>query len=268
MTLESYEGDSLGKDKTKETNQPMLSSNNPRSQKRIRTASTVDEVLCGIGFCRFNWCRVCEKLSIFTCICSISAVFSHAITMYISSQIPVLEKQFHLRSSQSGFIISCNEIGFLLTVLLASHFGKNWHIPRFISLCTLLFGLATLCMSAAYFIRPETPWDSVREFLNTHNTSIARETLPHAELDLLCTPDSIKKHHHHPDEEDCHFKSIGNISKSHAAYAIFIVFMILQGMAKAPRSSLVPLYVDNNVSDQSRTGFLMGKLANFLYLMS
>lgn len=259
MSLKSYEGGSLGKDKLKENKEPMLSSHNANSSKRIRTASTMDDVRCGIGGCYLQCCRICAKLSVFTAICSLSSLFSHAITMYISSQIPVLEKQFHLRSSKSGFIISCNEIGFLLTILLASHFGKNWHIPRFMACCTFAFGLATFCMAAAYFVRPETAWDSIGQFVNTHNTSISRESLPHAELDLLCTPHDVQKHHHHDhEEEDCHFKSHENISKGSAAYAIFIVFMILQGMAKAPRSSLVPLYVDNNVSDQTRTGFLMG----------
>lgn len=257
MSLKSYEGGSLGKDR-KETREPMLSTSTTNSQKRIRTASTRDEVQCGIGACKSDCCRQCGTLAVFAAICSMSSLFSHAITMYISSQIPVLEKQFHLRSSQSGFIISSNEIGFLLTVLLASHFGKNWHIPRFMAGCTLAFGLATLCMGSTFFVRPETGWDSVDAFVNTHNSS--RQSVPHAELDLLCTPNKDDKHHHHHhhEEDDCHFKSHDNITKTHAAYAIFIIFMIMQGMFKAPRSSLVPLYVDNNVSDQSRTGFLMG----------
>ncbi|CAE1273239.1 unnamed protein product [Acanthosepion pharaonis] len=137
MSLKSYEGDSLGKDKLKETKEPMLSSHNANSSKRIRTASTLDEVRCGIGGCYLQCCRICAKLSVFTAICSLSSLFSHAITMYISSQIPVLEKQFHLRSSKSGFIISCNEIGFLLMFLKV--ISLNWHIRCFMACCFFVF---------------------------------------------------------------------------------------------------------------------------------
>ena len=43
-----------------------------------------------------------------------------------------------------------------------------------------------------------------------------------------------------------------------AALVIIVVGMVLQGIAKAPRSSFVTTYIDANV-DKVKTGFYMGQ---------
>ena len=49
-------------------------------------------------------------------------MFSMGVQMYMSSQITVIERAFGLSSSKSGILLSAGDIGFIVTVLFASHF--------------------------------------------------------------------------------------------------------------------------------------------------
>ncbi|GAB1609120.1 solute carrier organic anion transporter family member 2A1-like [Argonauta hians] len=247
LSSKHYEGNSLVTREDNGATQPMIGHNDKKQNKNIKNNEQNDE--CGFAFFRPHCLQRHRNLTSFTFFCSLSALFSHALTAYISSQIPELEKQFHLRSSQSGFVISSNEIGFLFTILLASHFAQKSHIPRFLTLSSIMFGLATIGMFSTYFFRPETLWDSIDASPDSKNS------LPSEELDFLCTDIKVNKT---AEATRCMQTENINYAKSHLSYAIFIVLMIVQGMARAPWSSLVPLYIDNNVSDQSKTGFYMG----------
>ncbi|XP_014783104.1 solute carrier organic anion transporter family member 2A1 isoform X2 [Octopus bimaculoides] len=241
----NYEGNSLAmhEEGYGKVTQPML------RDKSKEDRNDREKVECGFASFRPHFLQRFNNLASFTFFCSLASLFSHALTAYISSQIPNLEKQFHLSSFQSGFIISCNEIGFLLTILIASHFAQKTHIPRFLTLCSIIFGLTTIGMFSTFVVRPETSWDSIDSSSNSENHFL------YEELDFLCTDVKLNKS---AELGRCIQKEKINYDKTHLAYAIFIILMIIQGMAKAPWSSLVPLYIDNNVSDQSKTGFYMG----------
>lgn len=246
LTSENYEGNSVAmhEEGYAKVTQPMLHDKNKKDN------DDREKVECGFASFRPQFLQRFNNLASFTLFCSLSSLFSHALTAYISSQIPDLEKQFHLSSFQSGFIISCNEIGFLLTILLASHFAQRTHIPRFLTLCSIMFGLATIGMFSTFVVRPETLWDSIDSSSNSEYPFL------YEELDFLCTDIKLNKS---AELWRCTQKEKINYGKTHLAYTIFIILMIVQGMAKAPWSSLVPLYIDNNVSDQSKTGFYMGE---------
>lgn len=53
-----------------------------------------------------------------------------------------------------GALISANDIGFLVTVLAVSHFGKHAHIPRLLCAAYIIFGLSSALIAATYFISP------------------------------------------------------------------------------------------------------------------
>ena len=61
----------------------------------------------------------------FCIIFGVGSLLSQSVTVYLSSQITVLERAFGLSSLQSGVLLSANDLGFVLTVLLASHFLKQ-----------------------------------------------------------------------------------------------------------------------------------------------
>jgi hypothetical protein len=66
-----------------------------------------------------------KSLVPFCLVLGMGALFSQSISVYLSSQITVLERAFGLSSAKSGLLLSANDIGFVVTVLLASHFLKQ-----------------------------------------------------------------------------------------------------------------------------------------------
>ncbi|KAK3611255.1 hypothetical protein CHS0354_004898, partial [Potamilus streckersoni] len=58
----------------------------------------------------------------FSIVFGIGSMFTYTVNSYLSSQITTIEKVFGLSSSKSGMLLSANDVGFLTTVLFASHF--------------------------------------------------------------------------------------------------------------------------------------------------
>ena len=66
--------------------------------------------------------RESRALLPFCIVFGFGSLFSSSVQTYMTSQITVLEKTLGLTSSQSGILLSANDIGFVATVLIASHF--------------------------------------------------------------------------------------------------------------------------------------------------
>ena len=109
------------------------------------------DTTCGIGPLRPSFCRGFARIETFVGVFSACAMVTQFLTNYLSSQITTIEKQFGLNSAQSGFLLSCNDIGFLLTSLLASYAAHRVHIPRSLAIMVVVYGLAALVCSASYF---------------------------------------------------------------------------------------------------------------------
>ena len=73
------------------------------------------------------------------------------LSIYITSQITTLERQFGFSSSVSGILLSCNDFGYLLTTLPMAFVTRRVHIPRALSVSTLLFGLSGLLCTVPFF---------------------------------------------------------------------------------------------------------------------
>ena len=93
------------------------------NKKMTRATEYDDEMLCGAVFCHPLWLQRCGNITTYSAFYGLTVLVTNALNVYVSSQITTLEKQFDFSSSQSGFILSCNDIGFILTVLFVSHFG-------------------------------------------------------------------------------------------------------------------------------------------------
>ena len=61
-----------------------------------------------------------------------------------------------MNSTQVGTLMSANDIGFALTVLVISHFAKDAHIPRILSVAALVFGITSILIGAMNFVRPHS----------------------------------------------------------------------------------------------------------------
>ena len=62
----------------------------------------------------------------FCIVSGLGSLFSLSFQTYISSQITVMERAFGLSSYKSGILLSANDIGFVVTVLFASHFLSRY----------------------------------------------------------------------------------------------------------------------------------------------
>ena len=114
---------------------------------------------CGIGSFRPACLQPCTNMYCFVFFYSLAGLSTSTLSSYITSQITALERQFGFSSTESGFLLACNDIGFLATVLFVSYYLRNSHAPRFLSLLTFLFGISGLICALPYFLGSETLQD-------------------------------------------------------------------------------------------------------------
>lgn len=149
-----------------------------KSKLQVNTHSKYDglpnDMLCGIGPCRFGCMQMCGRMGVFVGVYSISALVTSVLSMYIVSQITTIEKQYGLNSSQSGFLLSCNDLGFLLTTLFASYVARKVHIPRVLWGTVILYGIAGLFCAIPYFVSRDFALEQaqrLREMISSSNSS-------------------------------------------------------------------------------------------------
>ncbi|XP_053382717.1 solute carrier organic anion transporter family member 2B1-like [Mercenaria mercenaria] len=190
-----------------------------------------------------------KSLVPFCFVVGFGTLFSQSITVYLSSQITVLERTFGLSSSKSGFLLSANDIGFVVTVLLASHFLKNHNIPRVLAICIFVFGVSGIVTSLPHFITDEKEMTVQSSKANSSSTNT-----------YLCVPGLQGNS---SETQTCAQRTGTETSGGNTwVVALIATTMAIQGVAKAPRVPLSSLYVDNN-SSKEKTGFYIGILMSF-----
>lgn len=122
--------------------------------------------LCGAGHFRPNCIQSCAGIRSFVAVFSICSLLSQVLSLYIASQITAIEKQFGLTSFQSGFLLSCNDIGFLSATLAAGYMASRVHIPRCFAFSLIVYGVGGLICSLAFVISRDTITEQSKEFLN------------------------------------------------------------------------------------------------------
>ena len=130
----------------------MTTNGKAKGNGHVRYEGISSDMKCGIGPCKFGFLQSYGRMGMFVCAYSFSALITSVLSMYIVSQITTIEKQFGLNSSQSGFLLSCNDLGFLLTTLIASYFARRVHIPRVLWGTVIIYGIAGLFCSLPYFL--------------------------------------------------------------------------------------------------------------------
>ncbi|CAC5401486.1 SLCO3A [Mytilus coruscus] len=207
------------------------------------------EIQCGIGRFKPDCLQCCATMKIFTVFYSISALMTSTISVYIASQITTIEKQFGFTSSQSGLLMSCNDIGYLAVTLFISFFAEKLHAPRVLSFSTLLFGAAGIICAIPYFISPmysksfltktsnvSRNGDFLSKMMSSGQLCEASSTFAQSNSNMSCSSKS-----------DTH-TSVGVANDfTSVAMAIIAIGMILQGIGKSPRQAFITTYIDNNV---------------------
>ena len=213
----------------------------------------------------------CANITCMTMVLSLAAVSTSTLNTYIGSQITTLERQFGFSSSVSGILLSCNDFGYLLTALPMAYVARRVHIPRALSVSSLLFGLSgILCTIPFFATRGDLP--PVSEITSAGNASLGHDGLL---ARLLCkTPDlsfdqalggvsmggnssgtaGLRNNSCEGDGKESAISGGGR----ELAIAFIAVGMIFQGLGKSPRQPLMGTYIDDNVP-KTKTSLYYGK---------
>lgn len=206
---------------------------------------------CGVGCFRPSFLQRCARMGVFVALYSPAALSTSALSVYMSSQITTLEKQFGFTSAQSGFLMSCNDIGFLLTTIFVANMARSVHIPRSLFIATMCFGTSGVFCSLAYFLAPVT----FNEQPITGNMSDLSVKTNDSRNQLCSLTDKTS-------QEFCDPKvtKVGAPSEfTTVAIGIIAVGMMIQGLGKAPRQPYIITYIDDNGRKQ-KTAFFIGML--------
>ncbi|KAK3088850.1 hypothetical protein FSP39_024570 [Pinctada imbricata] len=195
---------------------------------------------CGLGSFTPKALQCCNNLLSFSFVYGFAVLLTQALGMYISSQITTLERQFDLSSTDSGIIMSCNDIGFLATVLFMSYYGPRGHIPRIIALCAFLYGASGVLSSLPQFITDGKMEGGVAQGGNASSTNVLCGS------GLGNDSDRCSSRHH---------ESGDNAVKWVVGY--LGICLVIQGIGKTPRSALGTLYLDSS-TDKTKTGLYLG----------
>lgn len=209
-------------------------------QKHKHATGTQDEdTRCGwFGFSPSAAQRFAKAEWVLLCFCAAGFVQGMVISGFINVSLPTLERRFHMRSVESGLIVSMYNVGSLLLMAPVTFFGSEMHKPRLMAAGVALMGVGSFIYSLPHFIAPQYKYSR-------------------------------------PLKDLCPFASGPPFQPSSTLRNYRFIFMIanlVHGCATVPFYTLSVAYLDDNLSHQKSTWYIgiyytaaiMGPAAGFI----
>ncbi|XP_050023962.2 solute carrier organic anion transporter family member 4A1-like isoform X3 [Dermacentor andersoni] len=126
-------------------------------EEQKQSTSTRDEdTRCGwFGFSPSVAQRFARSEWVLACFCAAGFVQGMVISGFVNVSLPTLERRFHLRSVESGLIVSMYNVGSLLFMAPVTFFGSERHKPRIMAVGVAMMGVGSFIYSLPHFIAPQ-----------------------------------------------------------------------------------------------------------------